>query len=153
MTFEFIETDFTIKEERETLKSADLCIIKDVLQHLNDARIIESVNDLINSKKYKYILICNDYIESEFTSRNTPKFHAKDNKGCFKKYEYKYEEKFTKNTKILQLSNKRNNISSGHMARSLSAQRLPLSTLIIKPEILFCFRSKEISLITIPDAF
>ena len=93
MSFEFIESDFTKEEDRETLKPADLCIIKDVLQHLNDARIIESVNALIQSNKYKYILICNNYIEDEFTSENIPTYPKKDIRGCFEKYEYNEEGK------------------------------------------------------------
>jgi len=144
MSFEFIESDFTKEEDRETLKPADLCIIKDVLQHLNDARIIESVNALIKSNKYKYILICNNYIEGEIVKSKPAQYPEIDSKGCYKKYEYNQK------GKILQLDNQRINIESGHMARPLSAIRFPLDRLFIKPEILYCFRSKEISLITVP---
>jgi alpha-N-acetylglucosamine transferase len=57
--FHFIHSDFSAKEYRGDLKEADLCIIKDVLQHWPNNHIIEFMEYITNSKKYKYILIIN----------------------------------------------------------------------------------------------
>jgi hypothetical protein len=43
----------------EKLISGELCILKDVLQHLSINNITNLLDYIINSKKYKYILICN----------------------------------------------------------------------------------------------
>ena len=57
--FHFIHSDFGAKEYREDLKEADLCIIKDVLQHWPNNYIIEFMDFITKSTKYKYILITN----------------------------------------------------------------------------------------------
>jgi len=55
--YTFIHLDFF--GNKEQLVPADLCILKDVLQHweLND--IYTFLDYLTETKKYKYILICN----------------------------------------------------------------------------------------------
>ena len=59
--FNFIHLDFTSESDRINLKNADLCIIKDVLQHLPNSTITNFMDYIIKSKKYKYILIVNCY--------------------------------------------------------------------------------------------
>lgn len=48
-----------IYNEKEKIRHGDLCIIKDVLQNWNYDCTYNFLNYLINSKKFKYILICN----------------------------------------------------------------------------------------------
>ena len=55
--YEFIFSDFY--GEKENIKSADLCIIKDVLQHWPLSYITNFMDYLVGSKKFKYILVCN----------------------------------------------------------------------------------------------
>ena len=59
--FQFIHSDFTSVKDRENIKNADLCIIKDVLQHLPNDIIIKFMDYIIKSNKFKYILIINCY--------------------------------------------------------------------------------------------
>ena len=72
--FHFIHSDFTSVQERKKIKNADLCIIKDVLQHLPNDTIINFMNYIIKSNKFKYILIINCY---NTTTENT-KDYRKD---------------------------------------------------------------------------
>jgi hypothetical protein len=58
--YDFIHLDF--KGSKEDIKSADLCIIKDVLQHWSLSDIYEFMDYIVESKKFKYIITCNDYI-------------------------------------------------------------------------------------------
>ena len=46
-------------KERHTLPTADLCILKDVLQHWSTAEIYTFLDDVIGAKKFRYILVCN----------------------------------------------------------------------------------------------
>lgn len=46
-------------KERASLPSADLLILKDVIQHWKTAEIYEFLDDITTSKKFKYILIVN----------------------------------------------------------------------------------------------
>ena len=55
--YTFITSDFY--KDKENLIKADLCILKDVLQHWPLEYIYSFMDYLIESKKYKYILICN----------------------------------------------------------------------------------------------
>lgn len=48
-----------IFHEWPNLVPADLCIIKDVLQHWRVADIYTFLDNIIRSRKYKYILVCN----------------------------------------------------------------------------------------------
>lgn len=59
--------------EKESIKSADLCIIKDVLQHWTLKNIYDFLDYLVKSKKFKYILICNCCMNGNniFASDNT----------------------------------------------------------------------------------
>lgn len=59
--YTFITSDFTKKCELVQLKSADLCILKDVLQHWPFRTIIKVMDYLVSCKKYKYILVVNCY--------------------------------------------------------------------------------------------
>ena len=55
--FSFIYLD--IYNKKKEIKSSDLCIIKDVLQHLCNNDINNLLTYLITNKCYKYILLCN----------------------------------------------------------------------------------------------
>jgi len=55
--FEFIHLDFTNKKEE--ISDGDLCILKDVIQHWSLSTIYNFLDYLVESKKFKYILICN----------------------------------------------------------------------------------------------
>ena len=55
--FQFIHSDFTSVKERKNINTADLCIIKDVLQHLPNKTIIKFMDYIIKSHKFKYILL------------------------------------------------------------------------------------------------
>ena len=57
--YKFIHSDFRKIGEREKIIPAELCILKDVIQHWPTADIIEFLDYLIKSNKFKYILICN----------------------------------------------------------------------------------------------
>ena len=57
--YKFIHSDFREVGEREKIVPAELCILKDVVQHWPTADIIAFLDYLIESKKYKYILLCN----------------------------------------------------------------------------------------------
>lgn len=59
-TFEHL--DFC--NEKEKIKSADMCIIKDVLQHWTLRDIYVFLDYLVKSKKFKYIVICNCYFNA-----------------------------------------------------------------------------------------
>ena len=101
--YNFIHADFI--ENKHILENGDLCIIKDVLQHLCNKDINDLLSYLVEYKKYKYILICN---------------------CCNQK-------------------NNNDNINNGEW-RPLSALKQPLS--IFKPQILFTYNTKEVSIIT-----
>lgn len=61
--FEFIHLDFfTMKEE---IKSADLCIIKDVLQHWSLAKIYSFMDWITQSKRFKFILVISSCHQTE----------------------------------------------------------------------------------------
>jgi hypothetical protein len=55
--YRFFHLDFYSKKEE--IHSADLCIIKDVLQHWNTPEIYILLDYLVDTKKFKYILITN----------------------------------------------------------------------------------------------
>jgi hypothetical protein len=48
-----------IVNEKEKIKNADLCILKDVLQHWSNETITKVMDYLIKTKKFKYIVVCN----------------------------------------------------------------------------------------------
>lgn len=48
-----------IVEERHKIESGDLCILKDVLQHIETSEIYTILDDLTRHQKFKYILILN----------------------------------------------------------------------------------------------
>jgi len=55
--YTFYHLDFFSKKEE--LRSADLCILKDVLQHWDTPEIYTLLDYLVDNKKFKYILIIN----------------------------------------------------------------------------------------------
>jgi hypothetical protein len=55
--YKFIHLDFY--NERHKIEESELCIIKDVLQHWKLNEIYIFLDYLLNTKKFKYILICN----------------------------------------------------------------------------------------------
>jgi SAM-dependent methyltransferase len=78
--FHFIHSDFTSIKDRENIKNADLCIIKDVLQHLPNKTIINFLDYITKSKKFKYILLINCY---NSTPVNTVKYRKDIKPGEF----------------------------------------------------------------------
>jgi len=55
--YTFFHLDFFAKKEE--IQSADLCILKDVLQHWDTPEIYTLLDYLVDNKKFKYILIIN----------------------------------------------------------------------------------------------
>lgn len=55
--YNFMHLD--ILNKKEEIKEGDLCILKDILQHWNLNNIYAFLDYLVESKKFKYILICN----------------------------------------------------------------------------------------------
>ena len=55
--YTFIHSDFY--NEKESLIPADLCILKDVLQHWSLEHIYTFLDSIVEQRKYKYILIIN----------------------------------------------------------------------------------------------
>jgi hypothetical protein len=55
--FSFIHLDFY--NNKENIINSDLCILKDVIQHWSLDNIYNFLDYLVESKKFKYILICN----------------------------------------------------------------------------------------------
>jgi hypothetical protein len=55
--YKFIHLEFL--KEKELIINGDLCILKDVLQHWSLKNIYELLDYLVETKKFKYILICN----------------------------------------------------------------------------------------------
>lgn len=55
--FQFHHLDFV--KDMDQVVSADVCILKDVLQHLLLVDIYQLLDKLVESKKFKYIIICN----------------------------------------------------------------------------------------------
>lgn len=55
--YKFIHLDFCAN--KESIKNADMCILKDVIQHWPLQSIYNFLDYIIVSKKFKYILLCN----------------------------------------------------------------------------------------------
>jgi len=55
--FSFTHLDFC--NNKEIIVNADICILKDVLQHWRFENIYSFLDYIVQSKKFKYILICN----------------------------------------------------------------------------------------------
>jgi hypothetical protein len=55
--YSFIHLDFC--NEKENIINGDMCILKDVLQHWSLDNIYSFLDYLVESNKFKYILICN----------------------------------------------------------------------------------------------
>lgn len=83
--FHFIHSNFTSVKERKNINTADLCIIKDVLQHLPNDTIINFMNYITKSNKFKYILIINCFYNNHDSklSENTIDFRKDIKPGEF----------------------------------------------------------------------
>ena len=55
--FSFIHLDFC--NNKESIIDGDICILKDVIQHWSLIHIYEFLDYLVETKKFKFILICN----------------------------------------------------------------------------------------------
>jgi hypothetical protein len=55
--YSFINLDFC--NNKENIINGEVCILKDVIQHWSLNNIYEFLDYLVESKKFKYILICN----------------------------------------------------------------------------------------------
>uniref|UniRef100_A0A6C0APC6 Uncharacterized protein n=1 Tax=viral metagenome TaxID=1070528 RepID=A0A6C0APC6_9ZZZZ len=103
--YEFINLDFYNK--KELIKTADLCIIKDVLQHWPLKYIYNFLDYLIDTKKFKYILICNCSFQTEDnTNIELGQFRPLSLKYLpLSKYNpYKYINYFTKEVSIIDVT-------------------------------------------------
>ena len=68
--YSFIHLDFC--NNKENIINGDLCILKDVIQHWSLDNIYNFLDYLVESKKFKYILICNCYYNRSIkTADNT----------------------------------------------------------------------------------
>lgn len=70
--YTFIHLDFL--HAKLALVPADMCILKDVLQHWKLDEIYEFLDYLVASNKYKYILICNCSFQERDLIQNTDRF-------------------------------------------------------------------------------
>ncbi len=61
--YKFIHLDFC--DKKEEIENADLCIIKDVIQHWPLKYIYDFLDYLILNKKFKYVLITNCCYQKE----------------------------------------------------------------------------------------
>ena len=61
--YKFLHSDITVHPQ--TIPSADLCILKDVLQHWTTEIITKFLDFLVSSQKFKYILVINCCNQSE----------------------------------------------------------------------------------------
>ena len=79
--YNFIHLDFI--KDKHVLKNGDLCIIKDVLQHLCNKDINDLLEYIITNNKYKYILIINcckqSYNNQDITTGDWRQLTAKYN--------------------------------------------------------------------------
>jgi hypothetical protein len=66
--YTFIHLDFF--NNKEAIKNCDLCILKDVIQHWSCESIYIFLDYLLNYKKIKYILLCNDY-DQKYNNQDT----------------------------------------------------------------------------------
>jgi len=94
--YSFIHSDFYT--ERENLLPSDLCILKDVIQHWKMEEIYSFLDYLVESKKYKYILICNCCNQTNDNPENDGRFTPLSSQYLpLKKYNptslYKYHSK------------------------------------------------------------
>ena len=64
--YSFETLDFC--NNRESIASADICILKDVLQHWRLGYIYPFLDYLVRSKKFKFILICNCCTDAKHNS-------------------------------------------------------------------------------------
>ena len=60
--YKFMHLDFY--GNKEQIEGCDLCIVKDVLMHWELKKIYDFLDYLTTCNKFKYIIICNDYINS-----------------------------------------------------------------------------------------
>ena len=65
--YNFVHSDVT--NDKENIKNADLCILKDVVQHWELADIYSFLDYIIKHKKFKYILLCNSLYTSDTTGK------------------------------------------------------------------------------------
>lgn len=63
LKYNFIHSDFY--NDKENIVSADVCILKDVIQHWSLQHIYTFLDYLVKSNKFKYILICNCCYQTE----------------------------------------------------------------------------------------
>ena len=65
--YNFVHSDVT--NDKENIKNADLCILKDVVQHWELSDIYSFLDYIIKHKKFKYILLCNSLYTSDTTGK------------------------------------------------------------------------------------
>jgi hypothetical protein len=72
---DYIFENIDIYNDREQLIEGDLCIIKEVLQHWSNEEITTMLRYLYDSKKYKYILLCNSCNQTQNIDIETGGWH------------------------------------------------------------------------------
>jgi hypothetical protein len=104
--YSFTHLDFYVK--RDQVRSCDLCILKDVIQHWKIEEIYYFLDYLVESKKFKYILLCNCCHQVKDNPRNPDRFTPLSCRFLpLKKYSpvklYEYD---TKEVSVIDLTDK-----------------------------------------------
>jgi hypothetical protein len=96
MNIKYTFTHLDFYANKEQIRSADLCILKDVIQHWKLNEIYNFMDYIVSSKKFKYILLVNSSLQTkDNTDIETGEFrHLSINFLPLKKYNptllYKY---------------------------------------------------------------
>jgi len=100
--YEFVHIDFI--EDRHIIEQGDLCIIKDVFQYITNKDIQTILDYLIESKKCKYIIMCNTFNQNwENEDCSNHQYGRGLITHMFPLRKYKYTHLFYFNTKQVSL--------------------------------------------------
>ena len=124
--YDFVNLDATT--EMKKIKKADLCILKDVLQHWPNNTIYTFLDYVVKEKLFKYILICNCYDWLGYDGTHT---HYNNNQG---------RQKWIKTGDDVWLGG----------WRPLSYDKLPLSKYNMRK--LYTYRSKQVNLLDLSNS-
>jgi hypothetical protein len=95
--------NFDFYNEKEKIPFGDLCIIKDVFQHWNYNLTYNFLNYLTQSKKFKYILICNCSYQIEDQQNISTGVFRPINNNFYPLNKFKLIKVFSYNTKDVYL--------------------------------------------------
>jgi hypothetical protein len=102
--YSFIHLDFY--NNKEDIIEGDLFILKDVIQHWSCNSIYNFLDYLIEFKKFKYILICNDSKQSEDNLDTVDGYYRALNYNYFPLKKYNLTKIFTYNDKEIYILQK-----------------------------------------------